>query len=159
MIIKYDKIEYNNEEIFHYKLTEKVIFCTGYFIGNWDLYSPEGQLVAYSRASIVVVYPGYMWDGSTIIGEYYEDDITLKASLIHDVLYNAKKNPDDIKVPFNLFTADWIFYDYLRLLYRKNKGSFYQKYIFPKLYKWGLWTLGLPWKFGNNKFYKLKMAE
>ena len=39
-----------------------------------------------------------MWDGSTVIGEYYEDKCTLEASLLHDVLYNAAKNPDDISV-------------------------------------------------------------
>ena len=100
-----------------------------------------------------------MWDGSTVIGKYYEDEATLEASLIHDVLYNAKKNPEDIKVSFSLFTADSIFRDYLKLLYKKNKGSFFQKYIFPELYKWGLWIFGLPWKFGNNKFYRLKPSK
>ena len=65
------------------------------------------------RASIVTVYPDYMWDGSTVVGKYYEDEVTLAASLIHDILYNAKKNPDDIKVKFNLWKADTIFSEYL----------------------------------------------
>jgi hypothetical protein len=121
------------------------------------MYTPDGKLVAKCRGSIVSVLPGYMWDGSTIVGEYYEDEVTMEASLIHDVLYNANKNPDDIKVPFSLWKADSIFADYLVRLYRKN-GTFMQKHIIPKLYKWGLWVLGTPWKFGNNKYYEIEKA-
>jgi hypothetical protein len=158
-MIKYKTISYSNEETFHYQLIEKVIFVTGKELGKWELRTPDNIVVAKSLGSVVIVYPGYMWDGSTIIGEYYEDKVTLEASLIHDVLYNAKKNPEDIKVSFSLFTADSIFRDYLKLLYNKNKGSFFQKYIFPELYKWGLWIFGLPWKFSNNKFYRLKPSK
>jgi hypothetical protein len=82
----------------------------------------------------------------------------LEASLIHDVLYNAAKNPDDIKVPFSLYTADSIFSDYLKRYYRRN-GSFFQKYIMPDIYKLGLWILGTPWKFGNNKYYRLELEK
>lgn len=155
-MVKYKTISFSNEETFHYELIEKKIFATGEQLGYWDMYTPDGKLVARCRGSIVSVLPGYMWDGSTIVGEYYEDEVTMEASLIHDVLYNAKKNPEDIKVSFSLFTADSIFRDYLKIFYKKNKGSFFQKYIFPELYKWGLWIFGLPWKFGNNKYYKLK---
>ena len=158
MKIEYDRIDYQGEETFHYKLTKKVIFCAGYPLGEWDLYSPDGQLMVQCRASIVVVYTGYMWDGSTVVGKYYEDEVTLVASLIHDILYNANKNPDDIKVKFTLWRADTIFSEYLTQGYRKT-GTFFQKYIVPSLYKWGLWILGTPWKFGNNKYYILKKAQ
>lgn len=157
-MIEYETIEFNGEETFNYKLTKKVIFVTGCYLGYWDLLTPDGQLVAKCRASIVTVLPDYMWDGSTVIGKHYEDDVTLEASLIHDVLYNANKNPDDIKVPFTLWTADSIFADYLIRLYRKN-GTFFQKHMLPSLYKWGLWILGTPWKFGNNKYYTIKLAQ
>lgn len=155
-MIHYQHISFNDKESYEYRLLQKVIFVTGKELGIWELRTPDDIVVAKSLGTIVVVYPGYMWDGSTIVGQYYEDEVTLEASLIHDVLYNAKKNPDDIKVPFSLFTADSIFRDYLKLIYKKNKGSFFQKYIFPNLYKWGLWIFGLPWKFGNNEYYKLK---
>lgn len=157
MAIKYERIDFSEEETFHYKLIQKVIFVTGENLGYWDLYTPNNELVASCRGSIVQVFEGYMWDGSTVIGKYYEDEVTLEASLIHDILYNANKNPDDIKVPFSLWKADSIFADYLVRLYRKN-GTFMQKHIIPKLYKWGLWVLGTPWKFGNNKYYKIKLA-
>jgi hypothetical protein len=155
-MIEYQTITFKGTEKYSYRLLRKKVYVTGYNLGRWELRTPENVIVARCLGSVVVVYPGYMWDGSTVIGEYYEDEITLEASLIHDVLYNAKKNPEDIKVPFSLFTADSIFRDYLRLLYKKNNGTFFQKYIFPNLYKWGLWIFGLPWKFGNNKYYKLK---
>lgn len=154
-MIHYQYISFNDKENYEYRLLQKVIFVTGKELGIWELRTPDDVVVAKSLGTIVVVYPGYMWDGSTIVGQYYEDEVTLKASLIHDVLYNAKKNPDDIKVSFSLFTADSIFRDYLKLLYKKNKGSFFQKYIFPHLYYLGLITIGIPWKFGNNKYYKL----
>lgn len=155
-MIHYQEINFSDKEKYKYRLLQKVIFVTGKELGKWELRTPDDIVVAKCLGSIVVVYPGYMWDGSTVIGEYYEDGVTLESSLIHDVLYNAKKNPDDIKVSFSLFTADTIFREYLEVLYKKHKGSFFQKYIFPRLYKLGLSTLGLPWKFGNNKYYKLK---
>lgn len=123
MAIKYERIDFSEEETFHYKLIQKVIFVTGEQLGYWDLYTPDNHLVASCRGSIVQIFEGYMWDGSTVIGKYYEDEVTLEASLIHDILYNAKKNPDDIKVPFSLWKADSIFADYLVRLYRKN-GTF-----------------------------------
>lgn len=155
-MIYYQPITFIEKETYSYRLLQKVIFVTGKNLGKWELRTPDNIVVAKSLGSVVIVYPGYMWDGSTVIGKYYEDEVTLEASLIHDVLYNAKKNPEDIKVSFSLFTADSIFRNYLKVLYKKNKGSFFQKYIFPELYKWGLWIFGLPWKFGNNKYYKLK---
>ena len=155
-MIHYQHISFNDKESYEYRLLNKMIFVTGKELGKWELRTPDNIVVAKCLGSIVVIYPGYMWDGSTVVGQYYEDEITLEASLIHDVLYNAKKNPEDIKVSFSLFTADSIFRNYLKQLYKKNKGSFFQKYICPELYKWGLWIFGLPWKFGNNKFYKLK---
>lgn len=148
---------FSAEEDFKYRLTEKKIFVTGYSLGNWKLLTPDNQVVALCQGGVVVVYEGYMWDGSTVIGEHYEDEVTLEASLIHDVLYNANKNPDDIKVSFTLWRADVIFAEYLTRLYSKT-GTFFQKHIFPSLYKWGLWILGTPWKFGNNKYYRLEKA-
>ena len=157
-MIQYEKIEFKGEETFNYKLTKKIIFATGEKLGYWNLLTPDGQVVAKCRGSIVSVLPDYMWDGTTVMGSHYEDNVTLEASLIHDVLYNAAKNPDDIKVPFSLYTVDSIFADYLRRFYRKN-GTFFQKYLMPSLYKWGLWILGTPWKFGNNNYYKLEKAQ
>ena len=131
-MIYYQPITFTEKETYSYRLLQKVVFVTGKNLGKWELRTPENIVVAKSLGSIVVVYPGYMWDGSTVIGKYYENEVTLEASLIHDVLYNAKKNPEDIEVPFSLFAADSIFRDYLKLLYKKNNGSFFQKYIFPE---------------------------
>lgn len=156
-MIKYKTISYYDEETFHYELIEKKIFATGEQLGYWDVFTPDGKLVARCRGSIVSVLPGYMWDGSTVVGEYYEDEVTIEASLIHDVLYNAYKNPQDIEVPFSLFLADKIMMRHLLKLY-KGQG-FIKSWVFPHLYYWGLATIGIPWKFGNNDYYTLQKKE
>lgn len=157
-MMHYEKIDFQDKEIYKYKLLKKKIFVMGVNMGEWELLSPEGTIVTKCYGSVIGVYPEYMWDGCTVIGEKYEDEITLESSLLHDVLYNAKKNPDGIEVPFSLFGADKIFCDLMTSLYKIHKGTFFQKYIFPKLYLAGLWTVGIPWKFGKNKYYKLKLC-
>lgn len=139
-------------EDFKYRLHTTEVFETGYDLGEWELVNPAGQLVAKCEGSKVSVFPGYLWDGSTVVGSIYEDPVTMGASLIHDVLYNARKNPDNISVPFSLYTADKIFRNYLKENYR----GFFGRYIFANLYLLGLCTLGIPWKFGNNDYYKLR---
>ena len=139
-------------EDFKYRLYTTEVFETGYDLGEWELLNPQGQVVARCEGSKVTVLPGYLWDGTTVIGSIYEDPVTMGASLIHDVLYNAHKNPDDISVPFSLCTADKIFRNYMKANYK----CFFHKYIFPNIYLAGLCTLGLPWKYGNNNYYKLR---
>ena len=155
-MISYEKIEFTDKETFKYKLLKKKIYVMGVNMGEWKLLAPCGSIVAQCFGSTIAVYPEYMWDGCTVVGEKYEDEITLECSMLHDVLYNAKKNPDGIKVQFSLFKADKIFCDLMEVLYKKEHGTFFQKYIFPKLYLVGLWTIGIPWKFGKNQYYTLK---
>lgn len=125
--------------------------------GKWRLIDPiSGLVVVNCQNHIITVHEGYMWDGSTVVGNYYEDYETMEASLLHDVLYNAKKNPDEIEVNFSLFEADKIFAKHLEYLY-KNNDSFFKRKLFPWIYYLGLITIGLPWKCGKNEFYRLKL--
>lgn len=157
-MIKFQYIIFSSTENFKFRLKENVIFETKENLGNWNLIDPvTTDIVATCKDNVINVNPGYMWDGSTVIGEYYEDFETLEASLLHDVLYNAKKNPQDIEVPFSLFLADKIMMRHLLQL-NKNKG-FIKRWLFPHLYYLGLITIGIPWKFGNNEYYKLKKAD
>lgn len=154
-MISYKDIHFEqNGETYKYCLQERAIIVVNYNLGYWDLYTPEGKKAASCNGKVIVAYPGYMWDGSTVIGAFYEDEVTIEASLVHDILYNANKNPQDIEVGFSLFKADKIFRDRLKELYNK-KGNWFQKTLFPDLYMLGLWVLGLPWKFSNNNYYKL----
>lgn len=158
-MIKYEQIDFtSNGESYKYRLTKRTIFVTNYDLGVWELITPNGEVVAECIYNNIIVYPDYMWDGSTVIGSFYEDEVTLEASLVHDVLYNAVKNPDDIEVDFNLFTADKIFRDFLKQYYT-NDGNWFQRWLFPDIYMLGLWIFGLPWKFGNNGYYKLKICK
>ncbi|MBQ7820544.1 MAG: hypothetical protein IJ341_12720 [Bacteroidales bacterium] len=158
-MIYYQPIRFeSHDETFKYRLIKKKIFATGYNFGNWELRTPENKVVAKCMGSIIVAYPNYMWDGSTVVGKYYEDEITLEASLLHDILYNANKNPDNIEVPFTLFQADKIFKERLLGLY-KNERNFFKAKIFPNLYYLSLITIGIPWKFGTNDYYKLFITK
>lgn len=153
-MIKFQYIIFSSTENFKFRLKEDFVFETNINLGKWNLIDPQSnKIVVICNENEVIVKAGYMWDGSTVIGEYYEDFETLEASLLHDVLYNAKKNPQDIEVPFNLFLADKIMMQHLLQL-NKNKG-FIKRWLFPHLYYLGLITIGIPWKLGNNKYYKL----
>ena len=158
-MIKFQYIIFSSTENYKFRLKEDVSFNLNENLGKWQLFDPQTQeVVAICNNNIVEVKAGYMWDGSTVIGEYYEDYETLEASLLHDVFYNAKKNPDNIEVPFSLFEADRIFRDLLLKLYENNE-SYFKRKIFPRLYYLGLITIGIPWKFGTNEYYKLKKAD
>lgn len=153
-MLKYQYIVYSSETTFKFRLKETFIFDLKNNFGKWQLLEPISKVpVAICHNNILEIKEGYMWDGSTVVGNYYEDHQTLEASLVHDVLYNAKKNPQDIKVPFSLFEADKILMHHLLQLY-KNEG-FIKRCLFPRLYYLGLITIGIPWKFGNNEYYRL----
>lgn len=153
-MIKFQYIIFSSTETFKFRLKENVSFNLEKNLGKWQLFDPQSnEVVAICNNNLIEVKAGYMWDGSTVIGEYYEDFETLEASLLHDVLYNAKKNPQNIEVPFSLFLADKIMLKHLLQL-NKNKG-FIKKWLFPHLYYLGLVTIGIPWKFGTNDYYRL----
>lgn len=98
-MVKFQFILFSAEETFKFRLKEDMKFDIKKDLGQWNLIDPRNNtIVATCNKNIINVYEGYMWDGSTVIGEYYEDECTLEASLLHDVLYNAAKNPDDISV-------------------------------------------------------------
>ena len=154
-MIKFQYIIFSSTENYKFRLKEDVSFNLNVNLGKWQLLDPQTQeVVAICNNNVVEVKEGYMWDGSTVIGEYYEDFQTLEASLLHDILYDAKKNPKNIEVPFSLFDADAIFRDHLLTLY-ENDESFFKRKIFPWIYYFGLITIGIPWKMGKNDYYIL----
>lgn len=98
-MVKFQFILFSDKENFKYRLKEDVSFDINEDLGNWQLINPlDNQVVVKCLGDRIDIFEGYMWDGSTVVGEYYEDECTLEASLLHDVLYNAAKNPDDISV-------------------------------------------------------------
>lgn len=153
--MKYQLIIFSTLEDFKFRLKEDLEFQLPSNFGKWYLEEPGGEKVAIVENNKLIVKEGYMWDGSTVVGKYYEDIKTLEASLLHDVLYNAKKNPEGIEVPFNLFEADRVFRDYLKELYKDSDNWFLRNW-FADFYYWGLITIGIPWKFGKNDYYRLK---
>ena len=84
-MIQYETVDVQDKESFKYKLLSKRIFVLGRNVGKWEMYDPQGNMVAKSYGSTLVAFPNYMWDGSTVIGDLFEDEVTLEASLVHDI--------------------------------------------------------------------------
>ena len=128
-------------------LVNKTISFTieGMNVGKWDLYDAEngtiGKLLAKGRGDTVEVYRGYRWDGCTVIGNFFENEITLKSSILHDILYIVAKN-NNFKAKFNLFQADIWFRQYMSEQFKR--ASF-----IPWVYYLGLTIFGFPWKLGK----------
>lgn len=116
-------------------------------VGCWDCYYAD-KLVASGRHNTLTVYPGYQWDGCTVIGKIYENEVTLQASILHDVLYNVGKNSDYFP-HFILSDVDLWFRQLMEQLYAPKKS------IIPGLYYWIITIFGWPWKFGTNPGYKI----
>lgn len=141
-------IELLDNAKYRYSVNKTMTFIVnGMDVGKWDLYDSTtgkiGHLRAKGRGNKVEIYPGFQWDGCTFIGQIYENDITLKASAFHDILYHVAKNKN-FKAKYNLFQADIWFRKYMSELY-DNKS------FLPWIYYFGITFLGLPWKFGYNR--------
>ena len=155
-MLKYQYIIYSSEETFTFRLKEDKVFVLEKNFGKWNLIdSHTNSIMAICKDNIITIKSGYMWDGCTIVRKYYEDPQTLEASLLHDVLYNAKKNPKKVEVPFSLFEADKVFAKYLSELCKEKNEGFFKSKVFPFFYYLGLITIGIPWKHGTNNYYEL----
>lgn len=133
---------------YKYQTTEEIVFeIEGMDVGVWDLYAAEngtiGRLIAKGRGNKVEVKQGFKWDGCSVIGDFYENDVTLKGSLLHDLLYVVAKNKN-FKAKFNLFQADIWFRKYMSLEYKRQS-------VLPWIYYLAITIFGLPWKLGKNR--------
>lgn len=81
----------------------------GINLGSWDMRRESDNLLLAQAStegdlSTLYVYPQFTWDGCTGVGRIKESKYTLLASLVHDILYIAKKNCHSL--PFTLDDAD-----------------------------------------------------
>lgn len=61
-----------------YKVVKAVNICiSSADFGEWMLYSADGELLAIGHTNNMTIYPGFVWDGSTVIGKLYEDAYTI----------------------------------------------------------------------------------
>ncbi len=82
-------------------------------LGVLEIRSLQGHLLARtSQDGILAIASGYSWDGCTAIGRLIETQATLRASLLHDLLYQMAEQ-SRYKVPFNQLAADRAFKRYL----------------------------------------------
>ncbi len=64
-------------------------------LGEIDVYSLNQEPLARSAKGMLTIYAGYSWDGYTGIGRSIETDGTVKASLLHDFLYQFAEQQHD----------------------------------------------------------------
>lgn len=133
---------------YKFLVNKTIIFkVPGMDVGKWDMYDCEsgtiGKLMAKGRGNTVEVYHGFRWDGSTVVGNFFENEVTLKGSILHDILYIVAKN-NNFKSTFNLFQADIWFRKYM-------SDSFNHPSFIPWCYYIGLTIFGWPWKIGKTR--------
>lgn len=98
-----------------YELTREM----GYHVPELNLpemkaYSLKGKLMARAQGGFLIISPGYAWDGCTAIGRLVETSETLRASCLHDFLYQLAEQPD-YEVPYTQRMVDKAFLRYLPL--------------------------------------------
>lgn len=68
--------------------------------------------MARVRGDYLIMSESYAWDGCTIVGRVIETPSTLRASCLHDFLYQLAEQPD-YEVPYKQSQADKAFLRYL----------------------------------------------
>lgn len=136
-----------------YKVTKPVKYwCQNMMVGKWKMYDKKGTLVAEADIDTVTIYPGYVWDGCTIIGLLYEDKYTLQASLLHDILYEVLA-VRGYKPVFSTYQADYWFTQLIKII------SGYK--VLPEVYRAALAILGAPFRKikGKSTKYNIKTED
>ncbi len=86
----------------------------GLGLDGLDFRSLKGELLARARGGVLTIYPRYQWDGCTVIGRIIETKGTLRASLLHDFLYQIAEQAH-WEEPFTQRQADVAFRELLPL--------------------------------------------
>lgn len=116
--------------------------AAGCGVKNINAYSKKsGRLLFRFTETMLIVYSGYRWDGSTVAGRFYENQQTLRCSILHDVLYQLAKQKD-FKSPCSMWRADRIFRNEM-----KDCGV---SFFLRNVWFYGITLLGWPWKFGKR---------
>lgn len=122
-----------------YTLTESMALSwPGQDFGKWRAYGrgrSMGKLFIQANGDTVSVHKGYSWDGCTGVPT---SDWNLRASLIHDALYQAKKCGAD--------TLSWRKIDSLFRIMMKQDGA---DLFHRNLYYYGVKSIGFWWKLGT----------
>lgn len=109
-------MEYVKNHSWDYTLTDDyTITVDNMEFGNFDAYSLDGQLLIQGLGKTLKIKKGYSWDGCTGVPSY---PWNLEASLVHDVLYQVKKNPNG-----ELCKATWWQVDNLFKAMMQNAGA------------------------------------
>lgn len=109
-------LSYIKHKTWDYVLTEDyTISVEKMNFGLWNAYTKDGQLLIKAWGNVLEIKKGYAWDGCTGVPSY---DWNIEASLVHDVLYQVKKNPNGY-----LCTSSWWQVDTLFLVMMRIDGA------------------------------------
>lgn len=123
-----------------YELTKLLIFreLTGGDFGYFEACSRKsGELLIEGRGDRLHVYPGYRYDGCSVVGRIYETNETLMAACLHDAMYQVGKQMG-YKAAWTLKHADQLFLWTMRAL-----GV---SWLVRNAWYTGVVTLGTAWK-------------
>lgn len=99
-----------------YVLTARVAFYVPELaLPDMRVFSLAGKPIARVERDLLTLLPGYAWDGCTVIGRIVETAGTLRASLVHDFLYQLAEQPRFV-VPYSQAQVDGTFRRYLPCL-------------------------------------------
>lgn len=133
----------NNSVNWDYTLTKTLQFrsLSGIDFGRFSAYDKTTkELLICAEGNTLTVYKGYAWDGCSVVGRVYETENTLKASLLHDILYQVGKQKG-YKAAYTLTQADK---EFLWLMKALGVGWFVRNTWWA-----GVTTFGALWKMGT----------
>ncbi len=84
-------------------------------LGELEIYSLKGELLATAKKGWLLIHAGYTWDGCTCIGRIMETEGTLKASAFHDLGYQLAEQEPFYTVPYTQRMIDKAFRRFLPL--------------------------------------------
>lgn len=85
----------NTSGAWGYTLTHsQTLICEDIEFHAERVYLESGKLIAKMRSNSITLYAGYSWDGCSVIGRIIETEGTLRASLLHDALYQIAEQAD-----------------------------------------------------------------
>jgi len=93
-------------------LLPQYFICEDIDFKNDRVYLKNGKLIAWMRGHKITLYAGYSWNGCSVIGRIIETEGTLRASLLHDALYQIAEQAGYC-APYDRRDADAAFWDEL----------------------------------------------
>ncbi len=101
---------YKHDDKTWYTLTESIgFYLPDLKLPDMIIRTLKGDIIADVSRGLITIHKGYSWDGCTVIGLVYENAETLRASALHDLLYQLSEQWPDYVIPYDRDQADQAF--------------------------------------------------